>query len=39
MKFDPLTREQLISQKSCCGSGCMNCPYEPRYVKGTTKIK
>lgn len=24
---------------SCCGSGCLNCPYEPRHKKGTTKLQ
>jgi len=19
---------------SCCGNGCKNCPYEPKYIKG-----
>lgn len=23
----------------CCGSGCLNCPYEPRHERGTTKIE
>jgi len=34
----PLTREYLISRGTCCGHGCMNCPYkeekmdDPIYV-------
>lgn len=24
---------------SCCGSGCLHCPYEPKYQKGNTTIK
>jgi len=23
----------------CCGSGCLNCPYEPRHIKKNTKLK
>ena len=23
----------------CCGSGCLNCPYEPRHERGTTKLQ
>lgn len=35
----PLTREFLISRKKCCGRRCVNCPYVPRYVKGSTQIR
>ena len=24
---------------SCCGSGCLHCPYEPKYQKGNTTLK
>ena len=24
---------------SCCGSGCLHCPYEPKYKKGNTTLK
>ena len=23
----------------CCGSGCRHCPYEPKHVEGTTKVR
>lgn len=23
---------------SCCGSGCRNCPYTPKHVKGNKNI-
>jgi hypothetical protein len=23
----------------CCGSGCRHCPYEPRHVEGTKKVR
>jgi len=22
----------------CCGKGCLNCPYEPKYQKGNTSL-
>ena len=37
-RMAPLTREYLISRGTCCGHGCMNCPYteekmdDPIYV-------
>lgn len=24
---------------SCCGNGCLNCPYEPKYKKGNVITK
>jgi hypothetical protein len=24
---------------SCCGSGCLHCPYEPKHQKGNTTLK
>ena len=24
---------------SCCGSGCLHCPYEPQYKKGNTTLQ
>lgn len=35
----PLTREYLIQKGRCCGSKCVNCPYFPAYMKGSTDIK
>ena len=23
---------------SCCGNGCRHCPYDPKHVKGNTKL-
>lgn len=34
----PLPRETLIGQGKCCGNKCVNCPYTPAHVKGSTKI-
>ncbi len=35
----PLTKEFLISRKVCCSHKCLNCPYVPKWIKGSTKIK
>ena len=35
----PLSREFLISRKKCCGRKCLNCPYLPKWVGGSTKVK
>ena len=28
-----------LKRGSCCGSGCRHCPFEPRHVEGTTKVR
>ena len=28
------TALSLIMQGKCCGSGCKNCPYSPKHIKG-----
>lgn len=33
------TPDYLTSRGSCCGNGCLRCPYEPLHVKGNTKLK
>lgn len=33
------TAHYLSTRGRCCGSGCRNCPYTPRHVKGATVIK
>jgi hypothetical protein len=30
-----LSKEFLASRGSCCGSKCSNCPYTPKWVKGS----
>jgi hypothetical protein len=35
----PLTKEFLISKGKCCGKQCQNCPYIPKYTKGSTQIE
>lgn len=35
----PLTTEFLIARGSCCGKSCINCPYWPRYEKGSKKVE
>jgi hypothetical protein len=34
-----LTREFLLSRGYCCGLGCANCPYIPKYTKGSIETK
>ncbi len=33
------SREELIARGSCCGEKCRSCPYDPKHVKGSTKIR
>jgi len=28
-----------LQKKKCCGKNCRHCPYDPEWIKGTTKIK
>ena len=36
---DPLSKEFLTERGWCCGSGCTNCPYEPKHRRGNTKLE
>ena len=31
--------EFLIKQKQCCGNGCHMCPYKPKHIKGSSKLR
>jgi hypothetical protein len=33
-----LTSYFLRKRGVCCGSGCRNCPYTPKHIKGNTNI-
>ena len=33
-----LDKNFLIKRGSCCGLGCMECPYEPKAKKGNTVL-
>ena len=33
------TEEYHLKRGSCCGNGCKNCVYEPKYLKGNTNVK
>jgi len=33
------TPEYHMARGSCCGSKCRHCPFEPKYVKGNTKLE
>ncbi|MBS3157624.1 hypothetical protein J4442_05665 [Candidatus Woesearchaeota archaeon] len=35
MELKPLTKEELLAQKECCGNRCLNCPYIPKHTKGS----
>lgn len=35
----PLGRDFLLEQGQCCGKRCQNCPYDPPYTAGSTKVK
>ncbi len=39
MQPKPLSEEFLIARGACCGTGCQNCPYEPKHTTGSTKIR
>ena len=28
-----------LKRGQCCGSGCRHCPYEPKHVEGSTKVR
>jgi hypothetical protein len=34
-----MTESYHIRRGKCCGSGCLNCPYEPRHQRGTTNLQ
>jgi len=36
--FKPLDKEFLIKRGYCCGNKCQNCPYFPRWEKGSTQL-
>ena len=33
-----LTREYLINRGTCCGLGCLMCPFDPPHTEGSTKV-
>ena len=33
-----MTETYHIRRGKCCGSGCLNCPYEPRHERGNTNL-
>ena len=30
------TAQAHLKKGTCCGSGCRHCPYDPRWIEGTT---
>jgi len=33
------TEQYHLERGYCCGKGCRHCPYEPKSLKGNTKVK
>ncbi len=33
-----LSSKKLIELEKCCGSKCINCPYEPKHTQGISKL-
>jgi len=38
-KIKPIPKEQHLNRGSCCGNGCLYCPYDPKHEKGSSKIR
>ena len=40
MEFEkkPLSVSDLMDDDGCCGINCLNCPYYPRWQKGTKRL-
>jgi hypothetical protein len=34
-----MTEEYHKRRGSCCGNGCLKCPYEPKYERGNTNLQ
>jgi len=34
-----MTESYHIKRGKCCGSGCLNCPYEPLHMKNSTQLR
>lgn len=37
--FCVFTELYLAKKGACCGSGCRHCPYVPKHVNGSIKLK
>jgi len=35
----PIPKEQHIGRGTCCGNGCLHCPFIPKHQKGVTTTK
>lgn len=36
---EPMSEEQHYHRGYCCGNRCQKCVYEPKYEKGSTKVR
>lgn len=34
----PLSKEFLLDRGTCCGNKCTNCPYYPKWNKGSVQV-
>lgn len=34
----PMSREQLLAARICCGNKCLHCPYVPKHEAGATRV-
>ena len=34
-----MTEEYHMKRGSCCGNGCLHCPYDPLHTKGNKNLK
>ena len=32
------TEHYLKKRSSCCGNGCKHCPFDPKHIKGNSKL-
>jgi len=39
MAFEPTSEEDLLVQREFYGNKCINCPYIPKHLEGSTKTQ
>lgn len=37
--YKPLSKKFLLQRGQCCGKRCINCPYTPKWKRGTRDVK
>ena len=33
-----MTEQYHLRRGTCCGNGCLNCPYIPKHIKGNSNV-